>query len=266
LNQLREYMDKNVLAPERSFVCKSVEACKRSAEARDPHCRFFEGQLSHVGTHYDLTQDGRPLRILVVPMDTGHGPPRVTLEDRRRQVDTAKSQDGRNHHMWGTVLVLRLAVGREPGRDPEGEMLRVDVGNWTDVVHLVDCYAMANVRLCSATAATGRESRGTRTMSWNCLRHLEATAKILQPSLCIIQGAGVKTDIDTAPASIFGRRERITDNLEWVHLDGRQVLLASFWHPSRTWFWPEAPYLRDVVVPTIRAARKELGLRVTHVH
>ena len=266
LDLLREYMTKNVLTSEGSFVCKHAQACKRSARACEPNRCFFEGQLSYIGNHYDLSENGRALRILIIPMDTGHGPSLVTLETRRQQVDRVKVQDNRNQHMWGTVLALRLAVGRESGKDSEGELLEVDVDGTKRAVHLFDCYAMANVRLCSATVAGSRESKGTRNMSWNCLRHLEATINVLKPNLCIVQGSGVTTDIDTAPGSPFRRREQITDTLALLHLNGREMLFATFRHPSRNWFWPEAPYLRDIVAPTIHKAREELGLPVMPVH
>ncbi len=281
LGQLRAYMDKKVLGPG-GFVCTSFPACRRSAKAEEPDGCFFEGQLSHVGVHYDLSEDGQPLRILVIPMDTGGAPPKVTLDARRVQVLGSAVQDGRNQHMWGTVFALRLAVGRDQGKvgwkrnrgtgtfkplDSAGEKLIVDSGGGPAEVHLFDCYVMANTRLCSATRATGNESRGTRKMSWNCYPHLAKTIEILKPTLCIIQGSGVAADIESAPASIFGlwRRQQIDKGLPlwWVQLPGgEKTLLAAFRHPSRNWYWPSAPHLVNVVAPTIRLARRQLGLPV----
>lgn len=50
---LRTYMDTNVLGPS-GFCCGSYETCRDSIREGD---RFFEGQLSHVGRHFDLQMD-----------------------------------------------------------------------------------------------------------------------------------------------------------------------------------------------------------------
>jgi hypothetical protein len=266
VDRLRDYMAAHVLGPG-GFVCTSLTDCRRSAlVARDgrekPDRRFSTGQLSHVGDHYDLTEDGRPLRILVIPMETGREDEGVTLEARGLQLATsaATAFRARNPHMRGTTQALRLAVGREVGEDRRGELL--DLPGAPAPVHLFDCYAMANIRLCSATVRGTSTSTGTGTMSRNCLRHLTATVGILQPTLCIIQGRRVASDL----APLIGRREPITERLERVHLAGVETLLAAFTHPSARsaghhWGRLNAPYLRTVVAPTIREARRVLAAR-----
>jgi hypothetical protein len=254
----------HVLGPG-GFVCTSVTECRRSAlVARDgrerPDRCFSAGQLSHVGAHYDLAEDGRPLRILVIAMETGRTDEGVTLEARRRQLATSASLAfrSRNPHMRGTTQALRLAVGREVGEDRDGELLALP--DTPAPVHLFDCYAMANLRLCSATGRGTSSSKGTRTMSRNCLRHLAATVGILQPTLCIIQGLAVARDL----TPLIGRREPITGRLDRVHLAGVETLLAAFTHPSAQsvahhWGRLTAPYLGEVVAPTIREARRVLA-------
>jgi len=75
IDMLREYMDNHVFGVD-GFVCSSDDSCRRSVmlgtdgTLRNDR-RFSEGQLSHVGHHYDLTSDGTPLRILVIAMETG---------------------------------------------------------------------------------------------------------------------------------------------------------------------------------------------------
>ncbi len=266
--QLCDYLTQHVLDLEGSFVCASEEECRYSAlmvratGRCKPNRLFSVGQLSHVGHHYDLTQAGHALRILVIPMDTGGTNERVTLENRREEIATSAALPyrSRNPHMRGTTHALRLAVGRELGEGRSGEML--DLTGESTQVHLFDCYAMANIRLCSATESGKSESKGTPTMSRNCLRHLNATVKILEPTLCIIRSLQVASGI----APLIERRERITASLEWVHLAGIDTLLATFTHPSaqnvaQTWGrLTSAPYLWNVVQPTIRRARRELGL------
>lgn len=178
---LRRYLDGNVLDPSRRCVCRNLDRCRRSAlfdqhGVRRTEGVFSDGQLSHLGHHYDLRHNGAELRVLVVAMDTGRTRRGVTLEDRRSEV--LRLADGkRNPHMIGVLHALRLAIGREPGRDRDGEYLRLKGGR--SRVHLFDAYAMANLRLCSATDGTSTKSLGTATMSRNCLPHLAATIKIL---------------------------------------------------------------------------------------
>lgn len=162
LELLREYMDAHVFGAD-AFVCKSADSCRRSVmldsqgRLRDDR-RFAEGQLSHVGHHYDLTSEGIPVRILVIAMETGRDHVGVSLEERRLQLARSASLtfQGRNPHMRGTTSVLRAALGRRPGEDRQGEF--VDLPDEPTPVHLFDCYAMANLRLCSATV--GNQSAG----------------------------------------------------------------------------------------------------------
>ena len=88
---------------------------------------------------------------------------------------------------------MRLVFGQPyadrhglPFIDPREEQV-----NFTDGTsdHLFECFAMANLLLCSAVAkAGGQASRGTAVMRNNCARHLVATIDILQPTLVISQG------------------------------------------------------------------------------
>ena len=97
--------------------------------------------------------------------------------------------------MQGVMNALRVAVGRAPGGDRAGELL--DMTGRADPVHLFDAYAMTNLRLCSAFRAGSTDSRGTRVMSSNCLRHFAATVRILEPTLCIVQGVEVARQVIT---------------------------------------------------------------------
>ena len=65
-----------------------------------------------------------------------------------------------------------------------GELIELPAES--EPVHLFDCYAMANIRLCSATLAGTSTSKGTAVMSRNCLRHLAATIAILAPTVVIL--------------------------------------------------------------------------------
>lgn len=264
---LRHYMSQHVLS-DQGFVCTSANSCRRSVLI-DRHGRertdrtFSEGQLSHVGRHYDLILDGLPLRVLVIAMETGREDVGVTLADRCLQLARSASLPfaSRNPHMRGTTSVLRASFGRSPSDDRAGEMIRLP--GEREPVHIFDCYAMANIRLCSATLTGTSTSKGTSAMSGNCLRHLAATIEILEPTLVIVQGVPVAKDVDT----IVNSSESVTSELSMVTISGVPAALTSFAHPSAKSLhqhWgrlTSADYLWDTVVPTVNLARTQLGFR-----
>ena len=73
IRKLEEYVRCNLLYNER-FICKHHQDCRASAP---PY--FYEGQMSHVGKHYDLQVGGQELRIVVV----GHAPSAQRREPSR---------------------------------------------------------------------------------------------------------------------------------------------------------------------------------------
>jgi hypothetical protein len=124
--------------------------------------------------------------------------------------------------MQGVMNALRVAVGRAPGADRVGELL--DLAGRDDPVYLFDAYAMTDLRLCSAFRAGSTDSRGTRVMSSNCLRHLSATVRILEPTLCIVQGVEVARQL----ATLLTTAQETTPNLYQGLLAGTPTLLATF--------------------------------------
>ena len=62
---LDAYMSAHVL-DKRRFLCSTGAQC-RGSHSGD----FFEGQLHHVGTHYDISLGGSAFRVVVVGQDTG---------------------------------------------------------------------------------------------------------------------------------------------------------------------------------------------------
>lgn len=192
---LRAYCDANV-TDGRSFVCSSEARCRSSLR---PNVTFHPGQLSYVGSHYDLSVDGTPLRVLIVAMDTGRPDELVTLDRRRSQVAARipETFSQRNAHMRGTTTALRLLFGRQAGDDRSAEYLEiVDDAGEKDRVHLLDAYAMANLRLCSAIRGD-TQSRASGEMSRQCLRHLTATVEVLEPTIVILQGTELRRAIDS---------------------------------------------------------------------
>lgn len=248
--RLADYMAANVLG-EQGFCCTSERVCRGSVH---PPKEFFAGQLSHVGRHYDLFRGGAPYRILVVGMDTGRNDVHVSLDERREQIYLVR--DGkRNPHMRGTMLALRALLGHdnwERSERPEDEHLELH----DESVHLFDAYAMANVRLCSAIVPRNSGSRGTCTMTGNCLRHLRATVEILEPKVVVLQSVKIMGQIKSLVEDV----DQLTGNLYRARLAGQHVVLASFAHPSArgryNWSHPASAYFTKTVLPTLRLARE----------
>jgi hypothetical protein len=203
---------------------------------------LVEGQLSHVGSCFSLEDDGRPLRILIVPKQVGgsldhqrgRGSEHVTVEGRARQVDTAKSGDRphpRTPHMDGTALALKVLLGLPvDGKETiafDGER-----------AHVFDCFAMANATLCSRVG-TDASGQGSSTMFEQCLHHLRRTIGVLMPNVVVAQGwnktgwcpsraVAEALDVPTPPKNSC---VSVTANY------GLVALVAAV-HPARNWVTP----------------------------
>lgn len=256
--RLDDYMARNILQG-KDFVCSSYASC-RSSHPGD----FYEGQLHHVGAHYDVTLNGRPFRVVVVGQEYGNGPARVTRQARSRDIVVLTGREkhfrregthqGRNPHMRGTTSVLRLLFGRQLGADYAGELLEVDGKH----LHAFEAFALVNFLLCSAIdarqgAVGSKRGKSTRIMQHNCARHFLEVLRILEPTIVVAQGQSVRRWM----RSVVEPLASLSPTLERVALAGHECLLASFTHPSvpsrDNWGTDERrPYLHQVVAPTVR--------------
>jgi hypothetical protein len=121
---LSRYQETLVYNPTDGFVCMSGSLCEASALKR-PGTGFYTAQGSSVGAHYELTDDGRPIRVLVVPMETGRPREHVSVEERTKEVMNAATLPfrKRNPHMRGVTLALRLSFGHTLDEDDDGEWI-----------------------------------------------------------------------------------------------------------------------------------------------
>lgn len=260
---LKAYMDEHVLGPG-GFCCAFYAACRGSTRDDD---RFFEGQLSHLGHRYDLSLDGRPLRVVVVGQENGAPPEGVdgsciSLAERYEQIHNRSGLERRyyaggghqprNPHMRGTTSALRIIFGKGLGSNWEQEFLEPTPG---DRFHLFDAFALVNVLLCSNFHADKNTGAATKTMRRNCLRHFAATIGILQPTLLVLQGYGVLKWL----SPVLGVMDERAPHLSEARLAGNRVLVCRFSHPAAhaNLSWgnrPSAPCLLQVVEPTLRLA------------
>jgi hypothetical protein len=141
--------------------------------------------------------------------------------------------------MHGVTLALRLALGL-PHADPDGRPLieheteRVRFTDGTEA-HLFECFAMANLLLCSAVPKPGsQKSLANAVMRANYVRHLVATVRILQPTLVVSQGW---TLVDTLWDALCVTHEVDLDpdgcHLTYCDLDGDRFVWVALKHPTR---------------------------------
>jgi hypothetical protein len=245
------------------MVCKSYSACTESADRRG--AEFYEAQGHAVGPCFDLsTEDGVPFRVLVVPMEAGGGETFCSIRHRTDRVleRGGQSIDERNSHMKGVTLALRLAFGLPykdwrglPFMEPRDEQVNFTNGRHA---HLFECYAMANLLLCSAVADAGsQKSLATSIMRQNCIRHLLATIDILQPTLVISQGWGGLFNTLRKNFAVDRRfREDLADcYLAECHLGDRQFVWVGLWHPTRFWSTINQAYFTETAVRAIKSGR-----------
>src|SRR5208282_6002087 len=176
--------------------------------------------LEHVGSHYDLEIDGKPMRIVIVGQEYGHPPPRVDLKGRRAMVldtgDKVRWHD-RDPHMKGTTTLLRLLHKRRPGDDAPGEHLTLDSD---EPIHLFQGFALANYLLCSRVhehserGKPRRQGRPTDTMFRNCTRHFMKAIDILEPTVLLLPYKA-RDKFDEA----YHFRWNTVDNYELLDLD-----------------------------------------------
>ena len=252
----------------RGFVCESGTDCANAAAKASAD--YVEGQLSHVGPHYDMFENGVPWRIVVVGLEAGSHDKHVSLVGRSMAVAGSMeiSFRERNSHMRGTTGVLRLAFGREAGEDRSGELLRLR--KEPNLHHVFECFALVNKRLCSAPvegSSDGRTNRAAKVprMDKACLPHLEATVRILEPTLIVLQSLRLWPLIaprlhKVRPVKVRGVEPDVAA-LDRAEFGGVETMIASFSHPAAygPLNWGNSAgddYLVKTVAPTITAARK----------
>src|SRR5262249_23947769 len=114
------------------FVSPSPDRCNR---AISPGPLFPEAQTAHAARTFAGTDDGRPLRVVVIGQEYGHGPAHFTLRQRyelihddvglERRYYKEPGHLSRNPHMRGATSALRLIFGGDLGADWGGEFLEI---------------------------------------------------------------------------------------------------------------------------------------------
>lgn len=261
IQELEEYFDCKVLH-ENQFVCQHHQECLSSCGGS----HFYEGQLHHIGKHYDIEIDGKPSRLVMVGQEYGHPPSRVGLRSRSNMIRDSASSGfrGRNPHMKGTTSLLRLLLRRAVGDDELGEKLFPNQST-----HIFEGFALVNYLLCSAVEPRDlrevhrveqrtRHPRGLRgqssaSMQKNCANHFLRAVEILDPTIIVLQGFGVRNWLGKALGL-----QRHTKPIEQINFGTTARTVMTFMHPSApsSGWWgnslKQSKYLQGTVIPTVQ--------------
>ena len=237
--RLEEYCSKHVLNPKSGFCCEHGEACHSSVGGK--RNSFAAGQLSYVGDGYAAEIDGRPMRILVVPMQVGRGAD-IDMDRRRGQVLECKKPSRRNPHMRAVVEVLQVLFGLEPG----GVVEKINNNS-----HVLEAYAMANSVLCSNLSGSPTDA-----MLENCREHLRQTIALLKPTIIVTQG---NVPRDTFRKAVDRYKPTIYDRVGRATIKGVQAVCCEILLPSPGYYGPEGHFCQVAVPALERARRLALG-------
>lgn len=97
--------------------------------------------------------------------------------------------------MRGTTSALRIIFGKGLGTAWKDEWVHPVNGR---PFHIFDGFALVNRLLCSASPPQSSQRRPTGTMLANCRVHLQATLRILEPALVVLQAGFVARSVATA--------------------------------------------------------------------
>jgi len=197
----------------------------------------------------------------------------VELTGLKKRFKATSAYPARNPHMRGTTSLLRLLFGKPLGTDHQGEFVELDNGR----VHMFDAFALTNFLLCSAVDGPrltdgafadqrvfgAQRGKSTKTMRQNCARHFRRSMKILEPTIMIAQGKGVRDWLDHALDKARPAAGRDGLPLENARIGDFTTLLATFVHPSapsrNNWGMNEKqPYLLNTVKPTVELIHRRL--------
>lgn len=253
VHELEEYFARSVLH-ENQFICQHYQECLTSCGRSD----FYEGQLHHIGEHYDIEIGGNPSRLVIVGQEYGHPPPRVGLQSRSTIIRDSASSGfrSRNPHMKGTTSLLRLLLRRAVGDDELGEKLFPNHS-----IHIFEGFALVNYLLCSAVEhgvqrrtghPQGSRGKSSASMQKHCADHFLRAVEILDPTIIVLQGFGVRNWIGKALR--LQRHERL---IEEINFGGTIRTVMTFMHPSApsSGWWGnslKSKYLQRTVIPTVQ--------------
>lgn len=250
---------------ERAFCCSSAANCdlafKRTNYGAIPANR--RGTVADYLAAYDLLLEGKPLRVCVVSLDSGS--PVTRFEEHWKEAEGLLYNPipGNWQHWLATLKLMNLVFFGEHDIDVNSTLLPRKL------------FTHVRVIKCNA----GRKWAQPNEMFHNCLRHLEAELKVLEPTLIVAQGYAknmsdwnpcVTWSVLKAMRNISG--ENGTDVFasllsnswnqrmiarRWVTPWGATIMLATYHPGAGRWYSDyQEGSLRNDLIPPIQELRK----------
>lgn len=246
--QLQSYIEEHLLDSASTFCCEHyTTSCRPSVGGA---LSFTEGEMPHVGLHYDLSDDdGREYRVVVVGQERGRGVARATMDDWwKRIMKCARREVAPDPTLKGMTYALMELYGLSP--NSWGSFERESIHADGMPVHVLDCFALTNSTLCSA-ASPGQPSKGRATpqMRANCASHLSAMLNILQPTFLVLLGKSARE-----AAGLALNTRVVQDHPFEMLIGGSECKVFPFAHPvnrETPWRSERSLYLRDTVLPAL---------------
>jgi|CXWL01.1.fsa_nt_gi hypothetical protein len=253
-----------------AFTCKFFDMC--AASQKPGTTKQYSGGTAGLMPFYDVTYKGKEIRILVVGKETGYmlNSPYGTspnFNENNRNVLNCINWKGKNNHIKGTLITLQKIYGFESE-------------------YLYASFALSNALRCAFQISEKIKNvsnvQDTKTMRKNCLEHLLAEIKILEPTLIITQGEwaikGNKNFIEVLEEALNVSKAflKASHNGKYGLYQFPSFMLIAGHHPAilGNWvknlapdsLWPMIDYLRIIeYLPKFSSnSRSEYELLVTH--
>ena len=279
IKKLQRYYAANV-SSDGHMRCKQYPICDNDVARK--HLDMNVGQLQHVGKKYDISKDGKKLRLVISGVSYGSISNR-SMEERWNDVvvrggcQERVSPATRTGHAIGTTNLLKYILLGDRG---------IIGNNWADWSeeftstvgepdeHIFNMCAWVNFLICCATEGGHETDKTPVPLAYRCFPHYLETLRILEPNLVICQQRSKD------PAKKYeGWFERCLEQLgmdcywnqineNWGRYDDGKLrfVACNFYHPSvrnsNNWsHTPEQPYFRNTIIPTLDHVLREIEWR-----
>jgi hypothetical protein len=258
IEKLKCYMDTEIFN-DGTFLCSCYKDCKNSHNSL-----LYKGPLRHLGKKYDLTINGKSIRIMVVGQELGHREKFIAFNencDAKMEREKVRQYNQRSDRMKGTTDVLHIFFRKYLGTDSDSEYLTFSNGK---SCHMFDAFSFVNYSLCSALKKeNGMAGNSTPIMKTNCQQHFLKVLEILEPNIIIVQDR-----------SLWKMVEKSFENIKYMSyrypvgqavINGETVFIALLLYPSarNKLNWGSNAYLGyrfNFVNPAISLIQKNIGL------
>jgi hypothetical protein len=254
LKKLERYVDTKIFRGD-TFLCSCYEDCKISHNSL-----LYKGPLYHLGKKYDLTINGKSVRIMIVGQEFGHHKNFIAFNeyyDKKMEREKIRQYNQRNNRMKGTTDVLCIFFRKYLGTDSNSEYLTFSNGK---SCHMFDAFSFINYSVCSALKKDkGMDRNSTSVMKTNCQQHFEKALEILEPNIIIVQDRNLWRMVEKSFENIKYMSYRYP--VGQAIINGETVFIALLLYPSvRNRNKDDSGYIFNVSKPTISLIHKNIGL------